>query len=197
MLVQGDTGPGNFMYSRDECRRSSTGSWRTWATRWTTSPGCPCGPRRIHSPTSRAAAEYEALTGNEIDEQRVRYYQVMAEAKLQVMSHRGPTAEEDDTVAERRRWRRQGCRQRLHLPGPPPSAVARGAGRRHLPRPDAGRGAARLETRRPRVDVPRRPRTASRRGGAPHHGSTGPGARARAGPDHQVLGPSRCLRSLL
>ena len=33
--------------------------------------------------------EYEALSGNLIDEARVHYYQVMAETKLQVMGHRG------------------------------------------------------------------------------------------------------------
>ena len=32
--------------------------------------------------------EYEALSGNHVDEARVHYYQVMAETKLQVMSHR-------------------------------------------------------------------------------------------------------------
>jgi hypothetical protein len=34
--------------------------------------------------------EYEVLSGNVIDPERVRYYQVMAETKLQVMGHRGP-----------------------------------------------------------------------------------------------------------
>ena len=39
--------------------------------------------------------EYEALSGNSIDEARVHYYQVMAETKLQVMGHR-PAATDDD-----------------------------------------------------------------------------------------------------
>jgi hypothetical protein len=40
--------------------------------------------------------EYEALSGNVVDEARVRYYQVMAETKLQVMGHRGRPGEGDD-----------------------------------------------------------------------------------------------------
>jgi hypothetical protein len=41
--------------------------------------------------------EYEVLSGNVIDEARIRYYQVTAETKLQVMSHRGPQADDDDS----------------------------------------------------------------------------------------------------
>ena len=40
--------------------------------------------------------EYAALSGNVIDEGRVRYYQVMAETKIQVMSHRGPQEGDND-----------------------------------------------------------------------------------------------------
>jgi hypothetical protein len=40
--------------------------------------------------------EYEVLSGNVVDEARVRYYQVMAETKLQVMGHRGPADGDGD-----------------------------------------------------------------------------------------------------
>jgi hypothetical protein len=43
--------------------------------------------------------EYEEWSGHQIDESRVRYYQVMAEAKLQVMSHHGANTGPDDTAA--------------------------------------------------------------------------------------------------
>lgn len=43
--------------------------------------------------------EYEELSGNTIDEDRVHYYQVMAETKLQVMGHRPDRGTEDDSDA--------------------------------------------------------------------------------------------------
>ena len=46
------------------------------------------------------AARVRGLSGNYIDEARVRYYQVMAETKLQVMGHRGP----DDGRTMRGDW---------------------------------------------------------------------------------------------
>ena len=42
--------------------------------------------------------EYEVLSGNRIDEARVHYYQVMAETKLQVMSHRPAPTGDGDTA---------------------------------------------------------------------------------------------------
>ena len=114
VLVQGDTGPGNFMYAGG--RVTAVVDWElahlgdpmddiAWLSlRATQEP----------SPTSRPRLrEYEALSGNVVDEGRVRYYQVMAETKLQVMSHRGPR---DETADGRRgRWR-QRRRERFHLP---------------------------------------------------------------------------------
>ena len=45
--------------------------------------------------------EYEELSGKPIDEDRVHYYQVMAETKLQVMGHRPDRGTEDDSDANR------------------------------------------------------------------------------------------------
>ena len=53
VLVQGDTGPGNFMFdARPARRRSPTGSSRTGATSTTTSRGCWCATPSSGSPTS-------------------------------------------------------------------------------------------------------------------------------------------------
>jgi aminoglycoside phosphotransferase (APT) family kinase protein len=96
VLVQGDTGPGNFMY-RDG-KVTAVVDWElahlgdpmddiAWLSLRATQEPFTDFPTRL--------GEYEALSGNEIDEARVRYYQVMAETKLQVMSHRGPRADDD------------------------------------------------------------------------------------------------------
>jgi aminoglycoside phosphotransferase (APT) family kinase protein len=89
VLVQGDTGPGNFMYSGG--RVTAVVDWElahlgdpmddiAWLSLRATQEPFTDFPTRLH--------EYEVLSGNRIDEGRVRYYQVMAETKLQVMSHR-------------------------------------------------------------------------------------------------------------
>jgi hypothetical protein len=89
VLVQGDTGPGNFMYAGG--RVVAVVDWElahlgdpmddiAWLTLRATQEPFPDLPARV--------GEYEALSGHAIDEPRVRYYQVMAEAKLQVMAHR-------------------------------------------------------------------------------------------------------------
>jgi hypothetical protein len=91
VLVQGDTGPGNFMYAGG--RVTAVVDWElahlgdpmddiAWLSLRATQEPFTDFPARLR--------EYEALSGNVIDEVRVRYYQVMAETKLQVMSHRGP-----------------------------------------------------------------------------------------------------------
>jgi aminoglycoside phosphotransferase (APT) family kinase protein len=97
VLVQGDTGPGNFMYAAG--RVVALVDWElahlgdpmediAWLSLRATQDPFTDLPTRLR--------EYEALSGHAIDEGRVRYYQVMAEAKLQVMSHRpaGPDAPE-------------------------------------------------------------------------------------------------------
>ena len=96
VLVQGDTGPGNFMYAGGKV--TAVVDWElahlgdpmddiAWLSLRATQEPFTDFPSRLR--------EYEALSGNVVDEVRVRYYQVMAETKLQVMSHRGPRDDVD------------------------------------------------------------------------------------------------------
>jgi hypothetical protein len=89
VLVQGDTGPGNFMYA--DGRVVAVVDWElahlsdpmddiAWLSLRCTQEPFPDFPARVR--------EYEALSGHAVDEDRVRYYRVMAETKLQVMAHR-------------------------------------------------------------------------------------------------------------
>jgi aminoglycoside phosphotransferase (APT) family kinase protein len=89
VLVQGDTGPGNFMYLGG--RVVAVVDWElahlgdpmddiAWLSLRATQEPFTHFPTRLR--------EYEDLSGNLIDEARVHYYQVMAETKLQVMGHR-------------------------------------------------------------------------------------------------------------
>jgi len=89
VLVQGDTGPGNFMYTGG--RVTAVVDWElahlgdpmddiAWLSLRATQEPFTDFPTRLR--------EYEALSGNPIDQTRVHYYQVMAETKLQVMGHR-------------------------------------------------------------------------------------------------------------
>jgi aminoglycoside phosphotransferase (APT) family kinase protein len=93
VLVQGDTGPGNFMFA--DGRVVAVVDWElahlgdpmddiAWLSLRATQEPFPDLPERL--------GEYAALSGHAIDDERVRYYRVMAETKLQVMAHRG-----DDT----------------------------------------------------------------------------------------------------
>jgi len=89
VLVQGDTGPGNFMY--EDGRVVAVVDWElahfgdpmddiAWLTLRCTQEPFPDLPARLR--------EYEQRSGIDVDERRVRYYQVAAETKLQVMRHR-------------------------------------------------------------------------------------------------------------
>jgi aminoglycoside phosphotransferase (APT) family kinase protein len=89
VLVQGDTGPGNFMYEYGEV--TAVVDWElahfgdpmddiAWLCLRSVQDPFPDFPARLR--------EYEALSGRTIDDDRVRYYQVLAETKLQVMGHR-------------------------------------------------------------------------------------------------------------
>lgn len=90
VLVQGDTGPGNFMFA---------GGKVTAVVDWELAHlGDPMDDiawlslRATQEPFGdflRRLRQYEELSGNPVDPRRVHYYRVMAEAKLQVMSHRG------------------------------------------------------------------------------------------------------------
>ena len=95
VLVQGDTGPGNFLY--EDGGVVAVVDWElahlgdpmddiAWLTLRCTQEPFPDLPARL--------CEYEELSGHAIDEARARYYQVAAETKLQVMRHRagGPGA---------------------------------------------------------------------------------------------------------
>jgi hypothetical protein len=101
VLVQGDTGPGNFMYA--DGRVTAVVDWElahlgdpmddiAWLSLRATQEPFTDFPTRLR--------EYEALSGNLVDEARVRYYQVMAETKLQVMSHRGPRDDEGRAASD-------------------------------------------------------------------------------------------------
>ncbi len=88
VVVQGDTGPGNFMCAGG--RVVAVVDWElahlgdpmddiAWLTLRCVQDPFPDLPARLR--------EYEVLSGHAIDETRVRYYRVMAETKLQVMGH--------------------------------------------------------------------------------------------------------------
>ena len=88
VLVQGDTGPGNFMYAGG--RVVAVVDWElahlgdpmddiAWLSLRSTQDPFPDFPARLR--------EYEAFVGWEVDDRRVRYYQVVAETKLLVMGH--------------------------------------------------------------------------------------------------------------
>jgi aminoglycoside phosphotransferase (APT) family kinase protein len=93
VLVQGDTGPGNFMFA--DGRVVAVVDWElahlgdpmddiAWLTLRCAQDPFPDIPARVR--------EYVELSGHPLDEARVRYYQVMAEAKLQVMGFSGQRA---------------------------------------------------------------------------------------------------------
>lgn len=101
VLVQGDTGPGNFMYAGG--RVVAIVDWElahlgdpmddiAWLSLRSTQEPFTDFPARLR--------QYEELTGTAIDEDRVRYYRVMAEAKLQVMSHRPVSASRGEEGAD-------------------------------------------------------------------------------------------------
>jgi aminoglycoside phosphotransferase (APT) family kinase protein len=88
VLVQGDTGPGNFMY-RDG-RVVAVVDWElahlgdpmddiAWLCLRSVQDPFPDFPERLR--------EYEQHVGWEVDDRRVRFYQVVAETKLLVMGH--------------------------------------------------------------------------------------------------------------
>jgi aminoglycoside phosphotransferase (APT) family kinase protein len=88
VLVQGDTGPGNFLYA--DGRVTAVVDWElahlgdpmddiAWLSLRATQEPFTHLPDRLR--------EYEELSGHPVDEARVRYYRVMAEAKLLVMAH--------------------------------------------------------------------------------------------------------------
>ncbi len=93
VLLQGDTGPGNFLHD---------GSSITAIVDWELAhAGDPMDDlawvslRSVQDPfgdQSELFAIYEAASGIAIDADRIRYYRVMAEAKILAMSHATPPA---------------------------------------------------------------------------------------------------------
>ena len=93
VLVQGDTGPGNFMYANGQV--VAIVDWElahlgdpmddiAWLSLRATQEPFTDFPARLR--------EYEQLSGHPIDERRVHFYRVMAETKLLVMGHRPASA---------------------------------------------------------------------------------------------------------
>ena len=123
VLVQGDTGPGNFMYG--DGRVLAVVDWELAHLGDPMDDIAWLSLRAVQEPFTHLPdrlAEYEQLTGNTIDETRVHYYQVMAETKLLVMSH----APGQMRLRRTRRGRRR-RREQLDLRRAAPSVVARGA----------------------------------------------------------------------
>lgn len=100
-LVQGDTGPGNFLF--DDGHVVAIVDWElahlgdpmddiAWLTLRTAQDAFPDLPARLR--------EYEALSGRSVDDDRVAYYQLMAETKLQVMGHQPSAPPGHDSVDE-------------------------------------------------------------------------------------------------
>jgi len=88
VLVQGDTGPGNFMFEHG--RVTAIVDWElahlgdpmddiAWISLRSAQDPFPDLPRRF--------AEYADRSGHPLDADRIRYYRVLAEAKILVMSH--------------------------------------------------------------------------------------------------------------
>jgi aminoglycoside phosphotransferase (APT) family kinase protein len=89
VLVQGDTGPGNFLYADGQVL--AVVDWElahlgdpmddiAWLTLRCCQEPFPDLPARLR--------EYEELVGGEVDDHRVRYHQVAAETKMLVLAHR-------------------------------------------------------------------------------------------------------------
>jgi prepilin-type processing-associated H-X9-DG protein len=95
VLVQGDTGPGNFLYADGHV--TAVVDWELAHLGDPMDDIAWLSLRSVQEPFTDLPArlrDYETLSGNAIDTTRVHYYQVMAETKLQVMSHRGPRDED-------------------------------------------------------------------------------------------------------
>jgi aminoglycoside phosphotransferase (APT) family kinase protein len=101
VLVQGDTGPGNFMYA--DGKVTAVVDWElahfgdpmddiAWLTL-----------RAVQEPFTdldARMAEYEKLSGHGLDFDRVRYYRVLGEAKIRVMSHGQSAADRGNRPGE-------------------------------------------------------------------------------------------------
>ena len=89
-LIQGDTGPGNFMYADgavvvvvdwELAHLGDPMDDLAWITLRSV--------QEDFGDLSELFAQYQRATGTELDPQRLRYYRLLAEAKILTMSHRG------------------------------------------------------------------------------------------------------------
>lgn len=90
VIVQGDTGPGNFLY--DDDRVTAVLDWElahlgdphddlAWVTLRAVQEPFTHIPDRL--------ADYAAASGRSLDLDRVRYYRVLAELRILILAHRG------------------------------------------------------------------------------------------------------------
>lgn len=91
VLVQGDTGPGNFLYADSKVEAVLDWELAHW--------GDPMDDiawlslRAVQEPFTHLPdrlREYAALSGHDIDLDRVRYYRVFAELRIVIMGHARP-----------------------------------------------------------------------------------------------------------
>ena len=188
VLVQGDTGPGNFMYDGD--RVTAIVDWElahigdpmddiAWLSWRATQHGWPDFPARLR--------EYEDVSGVTVDTDRVQVLppERVRAARTGFRARRhGPggaaPARGDDGRDRRRRARPDRRRQRLHHEHAASTHAAHRAGRRDGHRAAGARRRRRSGGRGPRVPVRRRARPAQRHRrpcGRPRRARTSPRAR--------------------
>ena len=88
VLVQGDTGPGNFMYA--DGKVAAIVDWELAHLGDPMDDIAWVSLRAVQEPFTDLRTrfeEYAELSGNELDIDRIRYYRVLAEAKIMVMNH--------------------------------------------------------------------------------------------------------------
>jgi aminoglycoside phosphotransferase (APT) family kinase protein len=86
VLVQGDTGPGNFMYAKG--RVVAIVDWEMAHLGDPMDDIAWLSLRAVQEPFTHLPdrlAEYESLSGHQVNVDRIRYYRVLAETKLQAM----------------------------------------------------------------------------------------------------------------
>lgn len=107
VLVQGDTGPGNFMFDGD--RVSAIVDWELAHIGDPMDDLAWVSLRSVQEPfpdLDERFAEYEQISGNPVDLDRIHYYRVLAEAKIMSMGHgydtgdRGSQGDGGDTGAQ-------------------------------------------------------------------------------------------------
>jgi aminoglycoside phosphotransferase (APT) family kinase protein len=88
VLVQGDTGPGNFMYAEEHV--TAIVDWELAHIGDPMDDLAWVSLRAVQEPFTDLDdrfAEYQRLSGHSLDHGRIRFYRVLAEAKIMVMSH--------------------------------------------------------------------------------------------------------------